>query len=48
MNIAQLTKRSLVDVAKLLNPLLRGWIGYYGRYSVRQLESMLRHVNLTL
>jgi group II intron reverse transcriptase/maturase len=48
LNIAQLTQRSLVDVAKLLNPLLRGWIGYYGRYSVRQLEPMLRHVNLTL
>lgn len=48
LNIAQLTQRSLADIAKLLNPLLRGWIGYYGRYSVGQLEPMLRHVNLTL
>jgi RNA-directed DNA polymerase len=48
LNIAQRTHLSLADIAKMLNPLLRGWIGYYGRYAVRQLEPMLRHVNLTL
>ena len=48
LNIAQWTHRSLADIAEKLNPLLRGWIGYYGRYAVRQLEPMLRHVNLTL
>ena len=48
LNIAQWTQRSLADIGKKLNPLLRGWIGYYGRYAVRQLEPMLRHVNLTL
>jgi RNA-directed DNA polymerase len=48
LNIAQTTHLSLVDIAKKLNPLLRGWIGYYGRYSPWQLEPMLRHVNLTL
>ena len=48
LNIAQWTHLSLADIAKKLNPLLRGWIGYYGRYAVRQLEPMLRHVNLTL
>jgi hypothetical protein len=32
----------------MLNPLLRGWIQYYGRYNPSALETMLRHVNLTL
>ena len=48
LNIRQLTQRSLVDIARKLNPLLRGWIGYYGRYNRAVLETVLRHVNLTL
>jgi RNA-directed DNA polymerase len=48
LNIRQLTQRSLADIASKLNPLLRGWIGYYGRYNRSALEAMLRHVNLTL
>ena len=48
LNIAQRTHLSLDDIAKKLNPLLRGWIGYYGRYASSQLEPMLRHVNLTI
>ena len=48
LNIRQLTQRSLDDIARKLNPLLRGWIGYYGRYNPSALETMLRHVNLTL
>ncbi|MEK1853076.1 MAG: group II intron maturase-specific domain-containing protein [Phyllobacterium sp.] len=48
LNIVQWTHLSLADIAKKLNPLLRGWIGYYGRYARSQLEPMLRHVNLTL
>ena len=48
LNIRQLTQRSLDDVARQLNPLLRGWLGYYGRYNPSALDTMLRHVNLTL
>ena len=48
LNIRQRTMRSLDDIASILNPLLRGWIGYYGRYNRAALETMLRHVNLTL
>ncbi|MBV8312440.1 MAG: group II intron reverse transcriptase/maturase [Planctomycetaceae bacterium] len=48
LNIRQLTQRPLADIARMLNPLLRGWIGYYGRYNRAMLETMLRHVNLTL
>ena len=48
LNIRQRTQRSLDDIASMLNPLLRGWIGYYGRYNRAALETILRHVNLTL
>jgi len=48
LDIARQTHRSLEDVAQELNPLIQGWIGYYGRYAPSQLEPMLRHVNLTL
>jgi len=48
LNIARRTHLSLDDIAEKLNPLLRGWIGYYGRHAPWQLEPMLRHVNLTL
>ena len=48
LNIRQRTQRTLGDIAGLLNPLLQGWIGYYGRYNRSALETILRHVNLTL
>jgi len=48
LNIAQQTHLSLGDVAQMLNPLVQGWIGYYGRYAPSELGPMLRHVNLTL
>ena len=35
-------------VLHTLKPLLRGWIGYYGRCNRAALETMLRHVNLAL
>src|SRR3954464_5798349 len=42
------THRALDYIARMLQPLLRGWIGFYGRYNRAALETMLRHVNLTL
>src|SRR5438270_2096410 len=40
--------KSLQDIARQLNPLLRGWIGYYGRYAPSALSPLLRYVNHTL
>ena len=48
LNISQRTSLSLADVAKVLNPIARGWIEYYGRYSRWKLESMALHVNRIL
>lgn len=48
LNIRRQTQRSLQDIARLINPLLRGWIHYYGRFAPSALYPVLRYVNLTL
>jgi RNA-directed DNA polymerase len=48
LNLRRQTQLSLQDLARQLNPLLRGWITYYGRYLPSALQPLLRHVNLTL
>jgi RNA-directed DNA polymerase len=48
LDIRRQTQMSLVDIAQRLNPLLRGWIEYYGRYAPSALRPLLRYVNLTL
>ncbi|WP_263623140.1 group II intron maturase-specific domain-containing protein (plasmid) [Rhizobium sp. T1473] len=35
-------------IARLINPLLRGWISYYGRYAPTGLQPILRYVNKTV
>src|SRR6266446_381504 len=42
------TQLTLQDIARQLNPLLRGWIGYYGRYASSALYPLLRHINQML
>lgn len=39
---------SLRDIARKYNPVLRGWIEYYGRYYRTALYPVLRHFNKTL
>jgi RNA-directed DNA polymerase len=48
LNIRRQTQRTLGDVAQVLNPLLRGWIEYYGRYTPSALYPLFRYVNGTL
>jgi RNA-directed DNA polymerase len=48
LNIRRRTQVSLADIAREINPLLRGWIGYYGRYAPSALRPMFRYVNQTL
>jgi RNA-directed DNA polymerase len=48
LNLRRQTQLSLQDIAKELNPLLRGWIAYYGRYAPSALYPLLRYVNQTL
>ena len=42
------THKSLSDVANQLNPILRGWINYYGKYHKTALCPVFRHVNLSV
>ncbi len=42
------TELSLSDIARLHNPILRGWLGYYGRYYQSAMYWVLRHFNKTL
>jgi RNA-directed DNA polymerase len=49
LNLRKQTQLSLQAIARMLNPLLRGfWIGYYGRYASSALSPVLRCVNQTL
>ena len=48
LKLRRQTQLSLQDIARMINPLLRGWIGYYGRYTSSALYPLLRYVNQTL
>lgn len=47
-NFRNRTQIGLGDIARTLNPVLRGWIEYYGRYSPSALYPVFRQVNKTL
>lgn len=42
------TNLEIEDIANMCNPVLRGWVGYYGRYNPSSLKSVLGHFNETL
>ena len=48
LKLRRQTQFTLQDIARKLNPLLRGWIAYYGRYAPSALYPVLRYVNQTL
>jgi RNA-directed DNA polymerase len=39
---------SLQEIARMYNPVLRGWLSYYGQYSASAMYPVLRHFNKTL
>jgi RNA-directed DNA polymerase len=47
-NFRNRTQIALGDIARGLNPLLRGWVEYYGRYNPSALYPVFRQVNRTL
>jgi len=48
LNLWHQTQLSLQDIAQQLNPLLRGWIAYYGRFSRSALSTLADDVNRKL
>jgi RNA-directed DNA polymerase len=39
---------SLQEIARMYNPLLRGWLAYYGKFYPSVMYPVLRHPNMTL
>lgn len=48
LKVRMATNLSIGQLAKWLNPLINGWIAYYGCYRRSALYSMCRHVNKAL
>ncbi len=40
LDIKYLTCKSIVGIAKLLNPLIRGWVNYFGKFRVSEMKSI--------
>lgn len=47
-NLRNRTDLSLADIARWYNPILQGWLNYYGKYSRSALYPVWRHFNITL
>lgn len=45
LRVRRQTHRSLDDIAELVNPLLRGWMAYYGRYTPTAMLPLYHHLN---
>lgn len=48
LRIRMRTELSIEQLAQWLNPIINGWIGYYGRYYRSALYGMCRHLNKAL
>ena len=42
------TDLSLNEIAERMNPVLRGWLSYYGAFYRSEMYRLIRHVNKTL
>jgi RNA-directed DNA polymerase len=42
------TTSDIGELAEWMNPVIRGWIGYYGRYYPSELDGLLRRINTYL
>lgn len=43
-----MTNKELADIAEKYNPIIRGWLNYYGKYGKRELAKVLEQINLHL
>lgn len=48
INVSKLSFKSIVGVAQHLNPLIRGWIHYYGRFKMYELTKVFRLLSARL
>lgn len=47
-NIRNRADLGLTQIARMFNPVLRGWLNYYGRFHASAMDPVLRHFDLTL
>jgi RNA-directed DNA polymerase len=40
--------KTIEDISRMFNPILRGWVNYYGRFYKSELYSVLKHMNRAL
>jgi len=48
LKVRQKSHYSLEELARWLNPIVQGWISYYGQYRRSALDPVFRHLNKTL
>jgi len=48
LKIRSRTDLNLVEIARWLNPILNGWLNYYGKFTRSEMYSVWRHFNKTL
>jgi len=48
LNVNKLSFKSIVGVAQYLNPLIRGWIRYYGKFRMYELKKVFRLLSARL
>jgi hypothetical protein len=47
-HIHRQSDKAIEDLAHMLNPILRGWIQYYGKFFKSALHPVFQHLNRTL
>ena len=48
LNLRKSTQIRLADIAQKLNPILQGWLNYYGRFCPAAMDPVWRYINATL
>lgn len=48
MRVRSRTDLSLKDIASWINPIIRGWLSYYGAFYRSEMYRLVRHINKTL
>jgi len=46
LRIDRRTDLELKDIATKINPIVRGWIQYYGKFYISKLSEIGRYINL--